>query len=514
MLFRSGGNIDPGGNIDLTATFRPTAEGTIVAQLDFIFNIPCPDTLKKLITLAGEGRKGTIFYTNPVDFGVITPCDTILDSLVVVNTGSVPFTIVHEMRIEGGDYEYFRFFEPIRYVIIVQPGGRFVRKLVFDSKDSEGLRQSNCVIRIYIDGDTVEYTSKLIGKSQIGLDAIPPHIDFGNIVVNTISTKKLVLKNNGVNTVEITSLLPYPLLGIYLLVPNPLTILPVTLDPGDSIEFDIDFHPTVINQDYIDTLKFAIIEKDCQWVRNVSLFGKAYPAQTIKLRLPALTGVAPNIDNYRIPIYAILVDSTQTISGISIDAEFSMNATLFYPTSVEPGSLVSNTTSGKLRIISLRINNAQVSGTGERVIAEIVGATLLGETTATPMLWNTENYNVEPSTAVNNILFTDGNFSIAICEKGGSRLLNYDNVLSMSVAPNPANDLIEVNISVLEVGLHSLVLINPQGERKELQNWVVENDGIKTFNFVIQTNEISSGMYYLLLKSPVRSKVEPVFIIK
>ena len=96
-----------------------------------------------------------------------------------------------------------------------------------------------------------------------------------------------------------------------------------------------------------------------------------------------------------------------------------------------------------------------------------------------------------------------------LCEAGGTRLFK-GGFFDFQISPNPASDLINIEIEILESASHKLEIINYNGKiiRKVF-------DGISEpgrYNFETNLQDIPSGIYFFRLTTPSKIYVERIVI--
>ncbi len=86
----------------------------------------------------------------------------------------------------------------------------------------------------------------------------------------------------------------------------------------------------------------------------------------------------------------------------------------------------------------------------------------------------------------------------------------------VSVQPNPAVDVLTVDVSTNVAGDQELALFNSWGERKSRFHWQHSDtdDEARSYRFTIPTNELASGAYQLVLRNGSRVESRSVLIVK
>ena len=87
-------------------------------------------------------------------------------------------------------------------------------------------------------------------------------------------------------------------------------------------------------------------------------------------------------------------------------------------------------------------------------------------------------------------------------------------VNELSYTKRALYDEIIIKGNALETGTYQIEIVNMQGKNKIVENWEVSNNGNKDFEFRVNTDNLNSGFYYVILRSPARVKAKSLFIIK
>jgi hypothetical protein len=113
------------------------------------------------------------------------------------------------------------------------------------------------------------------------------------------------------------------------------------------------------------------------------------------------------------------------------------------------------------------------------------------------------------------ITHEDGTFKLlGICYEGGTRLFNANSKAGIeSVNPNPAENMLEVDLQLNEEGQTELLIYNMQGEKvKELFKQTAGSIGAK--NLKSDISDLSSGQYYLVLITPTYITTKNLVIMR
>ncbi len=80
--------------------------------------------------------------------------------------------------------------------------------------------------------------------------------------------------------------------------------------------------------------------------------------------------------------------------------------------------------------------------------------------------------------------------------------------------PKPVVDFITVKTQLLEIGYYTLELVSLDGTKRILDSWYLSKGEKSEVERTYDFGTISSGMYFLVLKSPNRAVSTPVIVIK
>jgi hypothetical protein len=103
---------------------------------------------------------------------------------------------------------------------------------------------------------------------------------------------------------------------------------------------------------------------------------------------------------------------------------------------------------------------------------------------------------------------------LGICYEGGTRLFNPNSQAGiLSIAPNPADDNLEIVVSLIESGNTDLSIYNTMGEKiMTVLSTQSPESGIQIFD--IDTKLLSTGQYYLQLRTPTHIENQIIKIVK
>ena len=219
-------------------TFTPLTSGFQDGYIIFNFNAT---NLKDSIYVSGTGIGNPVlpvFAVTPqsLNFGYVNTGTTKLDSVTVTNTGAanliissitsanVYYNINPRIAIiaPGTSQKIYISFAPL------MPG--YQSGYVYFYHNAANMKDS-----IYVSGTGVGYdvSPKFSASNKF--------IDFGNVFINTLKQKSVIITNTGTTNLIITGV---KTTDIHYIV-TPITF---TIDPGASLEIFITFAPTVLGQ--------------------------------------------------------------------------------------------------------------------------------------------------------------------------------------------------------------------------------------------------------------------------
>lgn len=491
-----------------TQIFRITAnlneEKQYSGILTFYFNVPCPDTMT--IQVFAEGLKANVSITNPLNFGLVAPCEDKLDSIIIRNPGKAPL-IIQNINLTGIDQDYFNLL-PSSLPDTLQPGEIFVQRVLFNpQKNARGLKRAVCKIEIELNGTQEIYNVDLIAEAGTGIEIAPNPVDFGGVIVGTSLSKSFRLSNKGPLRVEILNISDFNLPNIFSITPKVSNYL---LQPNESIDFTIQFFAES-DIKYFDSLAFDFLVNSCNEKLTLLVVGEGIIGDSVHIWFVPDTLVSPSLDEYRHPIYAQKLSSNYNFDNLSFTTEILFDASLFYPLRLTKGRILSNILrQNRTRVLEIRVDSINIS-TEPLVITEIVGATLLGEIDRTLFKFDKFQWL---SQGINYTQLDSGLLRIEICREGGDRLVRMNSPLNMIVSPNPTSDFAEINIQLLEVGLYKLEIINSQGVKVKSFEWLHNIEQDSHINFRLDLSALANGLYFVMLRTPTNTVIDKFIIMK
>lgn len=459
--------------------FFPASVGTKYATLEIKSNAN-PDSLLKFDISA---TKDSIYYdlsNEVIDLGTLCTNEIRDTSFSLKNSSIYPVGI---------------YFKTTANLKINQDGTQLpLNKSVsipchFDGLPTDGDIKEEIEVIDSICG--VKQRVKIIGQ------VITPILEANDIQIiskiNETGSGKIILKNTGKRKITVNKL---PEIGTpFHFVNNPF---PADILPNENIELEIEFNSP-------DTLKHNSLIKfeaePCSVSVEANILGEAYDNLYIASgTIKAGSASAYSGETVKIPI--ILSDTSEFYdAGIkSINMELGYNPTLLEPVNYT-GEIISDNFA-KLKLIDLPIQLPELAG--------IEFKSGLGNAASSPL----NILNVRANGGEAQLETVDGTFNLlGICPEGGPRLLNPNSKISINIKPNPSTGIINIDLNLTEEGKTSLTLVDATG--KIVKNLFEKNSVVfGSYSIVLTTNDLNSGEYFIVLKTPTYIKSGKIEIIK
>ncbi len=496
------------GSFDFTVTMKMDAPGAVNADLMFIFDSHCDDTLTAKVT--GMVLDGNLDYSSNLDYGILAPCRDSVMTLEIKNTGQVPIEI-RSMQIIGADATLFTFVTPFTPNTIDEGGSYFIEIRFSPAGSTDGIKTAEVEFVAFYNNKETVYKANLTGQRLSGILSVPEPLIFGNIVIGKSSTKTLKITNTGKQAIQLTSLVnKFPaVFNIGSFTPN------TNLAPGESTDIAVTFNALSEGCVY-DTLVFDFTFAGCDDSKPVPVSGCGINAGSITVILPELREVDPFIDKYSIPLSATLGSEYKESSLMVFSADFTItfNANTFLPLTVSKGKMTTQQPIGGVRTVTISIPDSFIVNKTNTVITELIGSTLLGNTDRTDLTFVNAELMDKSGAPAANVTTQNGSILFRICRSGGDRLLSPAFPLAIQIIPNPASDAVEITVTALEKGLHTAELIDITGAVHKVYSWNAQNNNGNEYDVDMDISGISTGLYYIRVVSPTSTAIETVYIIK
>lgn len=485
-------DLQPNQSQELVIAFNPKDTLSKMANLT-IDALPCGNLTAVLL---GGGGTPNIQSIKDLEF-VINSCknDSIVKLFTLWNMGSLPLEI-SDILLENNSNE-FKINLPIA-PLTVAARGKTEFEIEFFTNNSGEINDKIIIKSNANDGD---YTINLTGQkysNTITLDN--NNLDFGSLGTPPFDSKELSISI--INNTEIEQIIYEPIfLDSRFRLVSP--IFPLKLKSLESVKLTIVAISNLLDTSKSVTSEVIIRTENCgDLLANLS-YNRANGSAEFVI------GKGEEIPNKEITIPITLVSGSNLNSPLLeyFETEIEFNATMLYPMSVTLGEIISYQINNGIGLIKLKFPPKTEINTE---VTSIKFKTLLGNKVLTGL--KALNYkSIGEDIAVN---FEDGEFnSMGICYADGARLINPYGIINLGIArPNPVTDVAFVDLELIEKDHTKLTLYSSTGVKLETLFDEIAEKGVKSFS--INAQNLSTGVYYLILETPTYSQTSKFEIVK
>lgn len=501
--------IPPGESRDVNIEIRFTRPATYTEELAFIIDAPCFYSFATFVN--ANVLEAIPEYDTEIRIGPIPTCADSTMIFTLSNIGDFQY-LVSEFALADDLDGIFEINELVSFPYTVEPqSSTEMIEIVFNNPGEEGTYETvvsfGQVANTFMDAINIPITI-IVEDANLGIN--PDPIEFGTVIEQLTSTQRVTITNNGTWQVIITDMTLSNAVEFEL---NPEFDNDIILEPGEVYVFDVTINPNQPFVDYSESLSIDYTFAECIANRTIPINALSTDRKILHIVFPDLTD-EPDIDNYQIPVQAIIEGVEDAEAMVRIDSvAVSFNRSLYFPTNAIPGTIIENYTKDNRRYVTVELssNNYTFSSADTTEILRFVGYTMLGDIKSTDL--KIENVGIDMNGAISDTVYNDGSLTIEICEEGGERLLSFGNPSSVRIDPNPPSESINISITSLELGFHEMELFNANGISLKKETWNNESVGsIREYKY--STSELESGLYIVILKSPSETKSKNIIIAK
>jgi hypothetical protein len=346
-------------------------------------------------------------------------------------------------------------------------------------------------------------------KQKIGLHAIKEslrdnfthEVDFGEVIIGTSKIDSIILLNEGTAFEIMDSIVgiapPFELI-------NTIPGLPAFLNPNEQLIAYIRYTPS-------DTLTDTLVVYEernlpCNQRNYAILSGKGISYSDVIKKCSVYIDTLEAKTGETVSMPLMLKSSENLIQPGQARVFFArirFNATLLAPNETPDNDVITN---GERTI--------EVSGsisTPGGVMKMMSYTTALGNSKCTDLIIDTviwKNINVETTRDNGRFCLTN------VCPEGGDRLLNPDGSTQiLSVHPNPTSGDITIEFKLSESGFTEFLIINYLGETVK-KVAIGEIKDYNTQSLTLNLDDLSTGQYFLILRTPTEAVRQIVMIVR
>ncbi len=501
-------DLEAGGFADFEVTFSPTTAELHTTSLLFRFDTPCSDSIS--MTAYGRGTIGDYKYTEKISFGNIADCEESIDSILVSSISSTGAQI-DTMIISGADAGLFRFINDVVFPYVLNGREPLIRYIAFNPKGaSEGIKKATVITKASLKTVKTELLTELTGEVKSPAKINPQQLNFGSVIVSSSIQNRITVTNISSNSFRIKEILPLTLPLIFNYSPDLKNYL---LSPGNSIDINISFSP-ISEIQYSDVLKIVLELTDCEDTISVNLLGNGIPPLSAALILPELI-VEPTLRAFKLPLRSVITKSINQNVKANLRATFSYNKNLLNVFSITNGKIDKYEALGDLVYLTFIIDSIAFKS-DTTILAEFICDALLGDVEFTDLVWNEIKF--EPINVISSLDTVNGKLTNIICKEGGNRLIKNVNPLDIQITPNPSDGVFEIDISYIEKGTYNVYISDEKGKQTLINTFYSINEKehglFPNHKFTVDLSSFSSGIYFIILKTPEKVKVKKLFLIK
>jgi hypothetical protein len=485
-----------GGERSIMIRFAPIEDGQFVDTL-VIEGGPCD--IREEIVLTGSRVTPTLRADDPlITMDTVYLCEAGTEgTFSFTNDGPVADTI--RRYTQSGDAAFV--LDDEEYPIVLAPGESYEFRLRFNPENE----------RDY--AGTLEFTWGPCDRSTIiefTGEAYDPDVslerdtlDFGQMDIDAGSTSKTIYLRNESGAVRIISSINMGA-GSEFSQTTPASF-PIVIPPHDSVAVEFTFDPDATGER--SGSADIVVDDPCGEVEELVLVGEGTGTQILDveftIRVP--DDLSGNVDDV-VDIPLILErGSNVPASGISaMTVYLHWNYSLLLPESARPAGtsgnadLTSSSIAGDRRNVVVYIESPELSNSAP--LATVKASVLLGNSPETAIAIDSVDIDSPPDRTY-DVTLVDGKFTLlGICRLDGDRLVSTGGGLKVTSArPNPARDLLRLDVDVYDAGPMHLTLYNANGTA--LKDISASADRAGRFQMTVQVDALPSGYYYCVVRN-------------
>jgi photosystem II stability/assembly factor-like uncharacterized protein len=482
-------SIAPGDSLEVEISLTPFTDGRFEGTLRLNVTAPCADsTVFRLTADVADGLSARAF-----DFGTVPLCLPAQGSVVVRNTQSVAAEII-QLSFTGSDAAAFRVLAPLSLPVALPAGDSLEVLIEFSAGVAERTYAANLSVLFRTGSTDLIANAAVTAVAHSGRLSGPTAGDFASVEISAGGeTRNFVFTNSAPFAVRITNAAAF---GSSFTLLSSTPALPMTVQPGGSVEFSVRFAPSAIGA-FSGRLSFDY-ESPCPFAHDLPLLGEGIDTRRpVVLRLPRLEGAPDEVVDIPLSVDRDLGGLVTEWSGV-----VSVNASMLYPLGVQLAGTLSedmqtqfsyDQTSGR---ISVTANGATLRN-GAGVIAVVRCLVLIGDDMTSPLRIESD-FSFGRGARVDRT--EDGEFKLVeYCDADGQRLVrDRAGLRIVSSSPSPFSESLRITFDIDSDGPVDLRLFDAAGrESAQLIDEVMEA-GRHSITRTI--SDIVAGNYFCILR--------------
>lgn len=481
--------------------------GNVSAFLELLFdtNKGCLISDKSKIDFTSV--PAIIDTTDKLFYGTLSACKDSIMTAMIENIGAAP-VIVLSAEIKGVDSGLFSFNKNLAVMPdTLHFGEKFETEVKFyPASSANGVKRAEVVLYCYINGEFKYVNIELEGNKESAFLAIPSPLVFDPQPNNTSTSKLLIVSNTGgINLTIIDTKAPISAdFSISKVLVNRV------LMPGEKDTINVAFSP-VLPGKYSDTLFFTIEYDGCQETIPVVISGEAFNPRSLVIATPAMKA-DPRDNSLDIPVY-VFTSPADTLNNFDFDFSFTWNRSLYKLETADAAVLKSQEyfeedgvfyTKANFNIYSLSLKDSLLPA------FTLKGMPLLGD--SQDMYFSVEDtVNIKDLSRISQVIFRIDTIRYTICKEGGDRLLSRGTAAKLIIKPNPASNSAVLEAALLEAGQHTISIYDYLG-RQVMNTISFMGDGTPGAVYIanLDLTVLDAGVYSVVMITPsgvIKSKM-------
>lgn len=287
--------------------------------------------------------------------------------------------------------------------------------------------------------------------------------------------------------------------------------LPVTIPVGAAANFVVRFRATDVRP-YRDDLRLTI-GRPCAAERRVTLVAAVRPI-LVHVGMPDTTATV-GTTGFGMPVAMVVAPDTVDITGADLTFDIVFDGRVFAPDTVIGGRITRNIIDliGNRREMTIAVDDLALRGGTRTVIATIVGTVLSSPRYETPFVFGAPRW--EDMIQVPMTSFDDGHLYVIPECFGAGRAIRTYGASALSVAPNPAADVVSVSVSTSVPGTYSVSIMDVSGRDLQVHTFSVTpsvGPAPVTPPVMFNIGDMDSGLYLIRYRTPVATHIAPVVV--
>ncbi len=488
--------------------------GAFNAKIEVRIAEPCDTTFT--IPVKANAPNGFIQGFRTVDFGLVSACESKEETFDITFTGFGSGTI-NSVEIEGDGKENVAVsFDKTFPITFPNEGSKATCKIQYNGNiKNYGKKQVLVKFNAEINAEIKQYSILVDYElAEVVLYSNSTPINFPDTYPNQTSNQSIEISNQSPFDIKIDKIdLICNNSSEFSVQPNST---PITINKTDKKDFQIGFNPQLQNTDYICKLEISYTANGCSGIVTVDLSGKSLTKANLALTFANLKTIEidPKAKALSVPLTINTLTGEITINDTLIfEVAFERSVFFFDKIVSSNTTLLSNSIINSSRFLTFRtILKDYKLTTQKSTIATLEGIPLLGDVTSGTFSYKTYSFTSKSkSYEISQAISLP--FKLITCGEGESRLLSFSGPNKPIIDIKYASDSkIDVLFNAIESGNNKIIIYDITGN--QIDNQVIYTKNGESYNYHININNISRGVYYIIIETPSEIYSEKILINK